>query len=176
MTICCTSILLLLTAHLLVVLCFYVYSMFYHDGVCLSCVSCNKKFTYLLCIGDIRVRHADILLSHTCKLELGRISFTALWRDIVSAIVSGRYCYLCSVVVLCSSPDTVREVMIAADALNFNNGEYVFFSIDLFARSVRLTSQHLAVACASFSFTCHARSVFEPYFITLFKLVVFMCI
>jgi len=23
-----------------------VYSMFYHDGVCLSCVSCNKTFTY----------------------------------------------------------------------------------------------------------------------------------
>jgi len=27
---------------------FSVYSMFYHDGVCLSCDSCNKRFTYLL--------------------------------------------------------------------------------------------------------------------------------
>ena len=40
--------------------------------------------------------------------------------------------------VLCASPDTVREIMIAADALNFNNGEYVFFNIDLFARFVAL--------------------------------------
>jgi len=43
---------------------------------------------------------------------------------------------VCPVVVLCASPDTVREVMITAHALNFDNGEYVFFSIDLFARSV----------------------------------------
>jgi len=28
--------------------------------------------------------------------------------------------------------------MIAADELNFDNGEYVFISIDLFARSVSL--------------------------------------
>jgi len=27
---------------------FSVYSMFYHDGIRLSCVSCNKRFTYLL--------------------------------------------------------------------------------------------------------------------------------
>lgn len=44
-------------------------------------------------------------------------------------------CLACIVVVLCASPDTVREIMIAADAMNFNNGEYVFFIIDLFARS-----------------------------------------
>jgi len=49
-SICCTSILLLLTAHLLVVFMsvFSVYSMFYHDGVCLSWVSCSKRFTHLL--------------------------------------------------------------------------------------------------------------------------------
>jgi len=39
-----------ITAHLLdgFMLVFTVYSMFYHDGICLSCVSCNKRFTYLL--------------------------------------------------------------------------------------------------------------------------------
>jgi len=48
--ICCTSILLLLTTHLVFVsmFMFLVYSMFYQDGICLSCVSCNKSFTYLL--------------------------------------------------------------------------------------------------------------------------------
>jgi len=47
------------------------------------------------------------------------------------------------VVVLCASPDTVREIMIAADELNFDNGEYVFFNIDLFARSRPLVSQSI---------------------------------
>jgi len=46
------------------------------------------------------------------------------------------------VVVLCASPDTVREIMIAADAMNFDNGEYVFFNIDLFARSHTHTHTH----------------------------------
>jgi len=46
-----------------------------------------------------------------------------------------RVLMLMLVVVLCASPDTVREIMIAADAMNFDNGEYVFFNIDLFARS-----------------------------------------
>jgi len=41
---------LLLTAYLLAVFMsvFSVYSMFHHDGVCISCVSCNTRFTYLL--------------------------------------------------------------------------------------------------------------------------------
>ena len=39
-----------------------------------------------------------------------------------------------SVVVLCASPDSVREIMIKAHELNFDNGEYVFFNIDLFSR------------------------------------------
>ncbi|PVD36154.1 hypothetical protein C0Q70_03127 [Pomacea canaliculata] len=38
-----------------------------------------------------------------------------------------------SVVVLCASPDSVREIMIKAHELNFDNGEYVFFNIDLFS-------------------------------------------
>lgn len=39
-----------------------------------------------------------------------------------------------TVVVLCASPDSVREIMIKAHELNFDNGEYVFFNIDLFTR------------------------------------------
>jgi hypothetical protein len=40
-----------------------------------------------------------------------------------------------TVVVLCASPDTVRDIMIEAAKLNFDQqGEYVFFNIDLFAR------------------------------------------
>ena len=50
--------------------------------------------------------------------------------------------------VLCASPDTVREIMIVADALNFDNGEYVFFSIDLFARSVHLACLATAAVLA----------------------------
>ena len=38
------------------------------------------------------------------------------------------------VVVLCASPDSVREIMIKVHELNFDNGEYVFISIDLFSR------------------------------------------
>ncbi|KAL3886487.1 hypothetical protein ACJMK2_026472, partial [Sinanodonta woodiana] len=37
------------------------------------------------------------------------------------------------VVVLCASADSVREIMIKAHELNFDNGEYVFFNIDLFS-------------------------------------------
>lgn len=39
-----------------------------------------------------------------------------------------------SVVVLCANPDSVRDIMIQAEELNFNNGEYVFLNIDLFSR------------------------------------------
>lgn len=38
------------------------------------------------------------------------------------------------VVVLCASADSVREIMIKAHELNFDNGEYVFLNIDLFSR------------------------------------------
>ncbi|GFN88712.1 guanylate cyclase [Plakobranchus ocellatus] len=38
-----------------------------------------------------------------------------------------------SVVVLCASADTVREIMLKAHELHFDNGEYVFFNIDLFS-------------------------------------------
>ncbi|KAK0055740.1 atrial natriuretic peptide receptor 1, partial [Biomphalaria pfeifferi] len=36
-------------------------------------------------------------------------------------------------IVLCASPDSVRDIMIKAHDLNFDNGEYVFFNIDLFS-------------------------------------------
>ena len=39
------------------------------------------------------------------------------------------------VIVMCASPDSVREVMIMAHKLNFDNGEYVFINVDLFGRS-----------------------------------------
>ncbi|KAK3733149.1 hypothetical protein RRG08_046073 [Elysia crispata] len=41
-------------------------------------------------------------------------------------------------IVLCASPNTVREIMIKAHELNFDNGEYVFFNIDLFASTNRV--------------------------------------
>ncbi|XP_071116502.1 atrial natriuretic peptide receptor 1-like [Haliotis cracherodii] len=37
------------------------------------------------------------------------------------------------VIVLCASPESVRNIMIKAHELNFDNGEYVFFNIDLFS-------------------------------------------
>ncbi|XP_052264971.1 atrial natriuretic peptide receptor 1-like isoform X4 [Dreissena polymorpha] len=37
------------------------------------------------------------------------------------------------IVVLCASADSVREIMIKAHEMKFDNGEYVFFSIDLFS-------------------------------------------
>ncbi|XP_061190772.1 atrial natriuretic peptide receptor 3-like [Saccostrea echinata] len=37
------------------------------------------------------------------------------------------------VVLLCASADTVRDIMIKAEELNFDNGEYVFLNIDLFS-------------------------------------------
>ncbi|KAL5020578.1 hypothetical protein ScPMuIL_003470 [Solemya velum] len=37
------------------------------------------------------------------------------------------------IVVLCASANSVREIMIKAHDLNFDNGEYVFFNIDLFS-------------------------------------------
>lgn len=39
----------------------------------------------------------------------------------------------CRIVVLCASADSVREIMIKAHELNFDNGEYVFLNIDLFS-------------------------------------------
>ncbi|XP_005113338.2 receptor-type guanylate cyclase gcy-28, partial [Aplysia californica] len=37
------------------------------------------------------------------------------------------------IIVLCASTEAVREIMIKAHELNFDNGEYVFFNIDLFS-------------------------------------------
>ncbi|XP_052084287.1 atrial natriuretic peptide receptor 1-like isoform X6 [Mytilus californianus] len=38
-----------------------------------------------------------------------------------------------AVVVLCASADSVRDILIKAHELNFDNGEYVFLNIDLFS-------------------------------------------
>ncbi|XP_041349917.1 atrial natriuretic peptide receptor 1-like isoform X1 [Gigantopelta aegis] len=37
------------------------------------------------------------------------------------------------IIILCASPNSIREIMIKAHELNFDNGEYVFFNIDLFS-------------------------------------------
>lgn len=38
------------------------------------------------------------------------------------------------VVMMCASPRTIREIMLAADDLNMiDTGEYVFFNIDLYS-------------------------------------------
>ncbi|ELT96795.1 hypothetical protein CAPTEDRAFT_124162 [Capitella teleta] len=42
------------------------------------------------------------------------------------------------IVVLCASPDSVREIMIKAAELHFDNGEYVFFNIDLFSSKAKI--------------------------------------
>ncbi|KAI8785697.1 atrial natriuretic peptide receptor 3 isoform X2, partial [Biomphalaria glabrata] len=49
-------------------------------------------------------------------------------------------------IVLCASPDSVRDIMIKAHDLNFDNGEYVFFNIDLFS-SVSQTVGVVSMAC-----------------------------
>ncbi|GFT64128.1 hypothetical protein NPIL_5101 [Nephila pilipes] len=41
------------------------------------------------------------------------------------------------VIVICASPDTVREILLAAEEIGMiASGEYVFFSIELFTRYV----------------------------------------
>lgn len=36
---------------------------------------------------------------------------------------------------MCANPNTIREIMLAADDLNMiDSGEYVFFNIELFSR------------------------------------------
>ncbi|GFQ66010.1 hypothetical protein TNCT_177151 [Trichonephila clavata] len=43
----------------------------------------------------------------------------------------------CLVIVICASPDTVREILLAAEEIGMiASGEYVFFSIELFTRYV----------------------------------------
>ena len=50
--------------------------------------------------------------------------------------------FLCAVIVLCASPDSVRDIMIQAHDLNFDNGEYVFLNIDLFNRYASSNTRH----------------------------------
>lgn len=55
---------------------------------------------------------------------------------IICELIIQKYNFFLSfaVVVLCASPNSVREIMLKAEELNFDNGEYVFFNIDLFGR------------------------------------------
>jgi len=50
-----------------------------------------------------------------------------------------------SVIILCASPNSVREIMLTARELKFDNGEYVFFNIDLFSRLVTVVSTILGL-------------------------------
>jgi atrial natriuretic peptide receptor A len=43
--------------------------------------------------------------------------------------------FFLAVVVVCANPNTVREILLAAEELNMvDSGEYVFFNIELFSR------------------------------------------
>lgn len=44
---------------------------------------------------------------------------------------------------MCASPGTIREIMLAADDLNMiDSGEYAFFNIDLYSGYDCLTETH----------------------------------
>jgi len=55
--------------------------------------------------------------------------------------------FVCVVVVLCATADTVRKIMLEAAKLHFDNGEYVFINIDLFSTFVFLFSTLLSLSC-----------------------------
>jgi len=42
--------------------------------------------------------------------------------------------YSPTVIIMCANADSIREIMITAAQNNFDNGDYVFFNIDLFSR------------------------------------------
>jgi hypothetical protein len=47
------------------------------------------------------------------------------------------------VIVLCASPERVRNILLAAEELNMiGSGEYVFFNVELLNRSVPLSITH----------------------------------
>jgi hypothetical protein len=58
------------------------------------------------------------------------------WSDALQAVavcnLGGSFL---AVVVVCANPNTVREILLAAEELNMvDSGEYVFFNIELFSR------------------------------------------
>ncbi|XP_046575738.1 atrial natriuretic peptide receptor 1-like [Haliotis rubra] len=61
---------------------------------------------------------------HSFDMKTGDVNFKTILQE---ARNNAR------IVVLCASPDSVRDIMIHAHDLNFDNGEYVFFNIDLFS-------------------------------------------
>ncbi|XP_041355479.1 atrial natriuretic peptide receptor 1-like [Gigantopelta aegis] len=79
----------------------------YGDSQCHHTYSMNEAI-------KLHMRHqVDVFLGPVC--------------DIAAAWIAIQF------MVLCASPDTVREIMIKAHELNFDNGEYVFLNIDLFS-------------------------------------------
>lgn len=50
-----------------------------------------------------------------------------------------------AVILLCASPESTRMIMMKAAELNFLNGEYAFFNIDLFSRYWLSTSSYSTV-------------------------------
>lgn len=68
--------------------------------------------------------HQNFLASSSCWL------FAIDWcngSECVAVVM------LCVVVVMCASPDAIRDIMLAAEELGMiTSGEYVFFSIELF--------------------------------------------
>ena len=76
-------------------------------------------------IRDIMIKFCSIYVSVILLSE-----FSDPVRDIVI-----KFCSIyVSVILLCASSDPVRDIMIKAGDLGFNNGEYIFFHIDLFSR------------------------------------------
>ena len=68
-------------------------------------------------------------------MEFGRKPFQVLIAVVVCVNTARVRGCVSVVIVMCASPDSVREIMIMAHRLNFDNGEYVFINIDLFGRS-----------------------------------------
>jgi len=69
-------------------------------------------------------------------MEFGRKPFQVLVAVVVCVNTARVRACVSIVIVMCASPDSVREIMIMAHRLNFDNGEYVFINIDLFGRSL----------------------------------------
>lgn len=52
-----------------------------------------------------------------------------------AVVITYKIQFFVLVVVLCANPNTVRNIMLAADELNMvSSGEYVFFNIELFSK------------------------------------------
>ncbi|XP_048750955.2 atrial natriuretic peptide receptor 1-like isoform X4 [Ostrea edulis] len=84
-----------------------------------------KGYDFLL--GSAFIESFKSSLSSDVKFDL--LTPDRKHDEILKDTVGSRF----SVVVLCASADSVRDIMIKANELNFDNGEYVFLNIDLFS-------------------------------------------